>query len=160
MTEPLACEPSDLPKYPPSKEMDARRRDDEARRLKAASKAQGDGTKKTRTRVRAIPAPEANAEIQTNIDRRRIITHANAKSKSEKFPPPHQDGELGYTLGHSRHIDPSHVPSDVPFSSTTLFTFSKEPLQAWSGPLVPGSGTDAPTRHKKHVGGKGKRIMV
>ena len=32
MTEPLACEPSDLPKYPPSKEMDARRRDDEARR--------------------------------------------------------------------------------------------------------------------------------
>lgn len=37
-------------------------------RLRAASKAQGDGAKKTRTRVRAIPAPEANAEIQTNID--------------------------------------------------------------------------------------------
>lgn len=32
MTEPLACKPSNLPKYPPSKEMDARRRDDEARR--------------------------------------------------------------------------------------------------------------------------------
>uniref|UniRef100_A0A9I9DA99 Protein kinase domain-containing protein n=1 Tax=Cucumis melo TaxID=3656 RepID=A0A9I9DA99_CUCME len=159
MTEPLACKPSNLPKYPPSKEMDARRRDDEARRLRAASKAQGDGAKKTRTRVRAIPAPEANAEIQTNIDRRRLITHANAKSKSEKFPPPHQDGALGFTLGYSRHIDPAGVPPDIPFSST-LFTYSKEPIQAWSGPLVPGAGTDGPHRQKKHAGGKGKKIMV
>ncbi|KAI9078704.1 hypothetical protein K1719_039347 [Acacia pycnantha] len=28
-TEPYACDPSSLPKYPPSKEMDAKRRDDE-----------------------------------------------------------------------------------------------------------------------------------
>ncbi|VAI05320.1 unnamed protein product [Triticum turgidum subsp. durum] len=32
-TEPYACEPSSLPKYPPSKEMDAKRRDEEARRF-------------------------------------------------------------------------------------------------------------------------------
>ncbi|KAG9149805.1 hypothetical protein Leryth_024596 [Lithospermum erythrorhizon] len=31
-TEPYACDPASLPKYPPSKEMDAKRRDDEARR--------------------------------------------------------------------------------------------------------------------------------
>jgi hypothetical protein len=31
-TEPFACEPSSLPKYPPSKEIDAKRRDEEARR--------------------------------------------------------------------------------------------------------------------------------
>lgn len=31
-TEPYACDPSSLPKYPPSKEMDAKRRDDEMRR--------------------------------------------------------------------------------------------------------------------------------
>ncbi len=40
-------------------------------RLRAASKAQADGVKKTRTRdrsVRAHPAPEANAELQSNID--------------------------------------------------------------------------------------------
>jgi len=30
-TEPFACEPSSLPKYPPSKEIDAKRRDEEAR---------------------------------------------------------------------------------------------------------------------------------
>ncbi|KAH8507445.1 hypothetical protein Peur_049470 [Populus x canadensis] len=153
-TEPYACEPSSLPKYPPSKEMDAKRRDDEARRLRAASKAQGDSTKKTRTRerhARAMPAPDANAELQSNIDRRRLINHANAKSKSEKFPPPHQDGALGYTLGSSHHIDPALVPPDVPFS-TTSFTYSKEPIQTWSGPLVDPAGVGAPRRKKKNTG--------
>ncbi|CAA6663468.1 unnamed protein product [Spirodela intermedia] len=79
-TEPYACDPSSLPQYPPSKEMDVKLRDEEARRFGA------------------IPAPDANAELQVNVDRRRMITHANAKSKSEKFPPPHQDGALGFPL--------------------------------------------------------------
>ncbi|KAK1584089.1 hypothetical protein Q3G72_029681 [Acer saccharum] len=157
-TEPFACEPSSLPKYAPSKEMDAKRRDDEARRLRAANKAQGDGTKKTRTRERArgIPAPEANAELQSNIDRRRLITHANAKSKSEKFPPPHQDGALGFPLGSSHHIDPAFLPPDVPFS-TTSFTYSKEPIQTWSGPLVDSAGATA-TRRKKHAAGDSREL--
>ena len=81
--------------------------------------------------------------------RRRLITHANAKSKSEKFPPPHQDGALGFPLGASHHIDPAFVPPDVPFSSTS-FTYSKEPIQTWSGPLTDSVG--AP-RRKKHVAG-------
>ncbi|VFQ61483.1 unnamed protein product [Cuscuta campestris] len=160
-TEPYACDPSSLPKYPPTKEMDAKRRDDEARRLRATNKAQGDGTKRTRHRdraVRAIPAPDANAELQANIDRRRLITHANAKSKSEKFPPPHQDGGLGVPLGASHHIDPSLVPPDVPFSSTS-FTYSKEPVQNWSGPLVePGTaGAGGGGRRKKHAAADGKK---
>lgn len=38
-------------------------------RVRAASKAQGDGGKRTRSRVvRAYPAPEANAELQPNLD--------------------------------------------------------------------------------------------
>ncbi|KAL4570301.1 hypothetical protein LXL04_025953 [Taraxacum kok-saghyz] len=141
-TKPYACDPSSLPKYPPSKEMDAKLRDEEARRLRAAGKSNAEGVKKTRTRerhARAIPAPEANAEMQTNLDRRRLITHANAKSKSEKFPPPHQDGTLGYPLGsshqhHMHHMDPGFDPPDVPFSSN--FSYGKAPIQTWSGPLV------------------------
>lgn len=31
-TKPFACDPSSLPKYPPSKEIDAKLRDEEARR--------------------------------------------------------------------------------------------------------------------------------
>ncbi|MCH89719.1 putative serine/threonine-protein kinase, partial [Trifolium medium] len=88
-------------------------------RSRAAAKARVDGGKKHRTRDRA---------------RRRLITHANAKSKSEKFPPPHEDGQLGFPLGASNHIDPDIVPHDVPLDSMS-YTFSKEPFQAWSGPI-------------------------
>ncbi|XP_023739202.1 probable serine/threonine-protein kinase At1g54610 [Lactuca sativa] len=153
-TKPYACDPSSLPKYPPSKEMDAKLRDEEARRLRAVGKTNADGAKKSRTRersARAMAAPEANAELQVNIDRRRLITHANAKSKSEKFPPPHQDGTLGYPLGSSHHMDPSFDPPDVPFSSN--FSYGKPPIQTWSGPLAeagPTGGRTTGTRRKKH----------
>ncbi|KAK7397265.1 hypothetical protein VNO78_18432 [Psophocarpus tetragonolobus] len=153
-TEPYACDPSSLPKYPPSKEMDAKRRDDEMRRLRAAGKAQVDGPKKHRTRDRttkAFAAPEANAELQSNIDRRRLITHANAKSKSEKFPPPHQDGQLGFPLGSSHHIDPDTVPVNISFTSTS-YTYSKEPFQAWSGPIGNAADIGMP-KQKKHTAG-------
>ncbi|KAM7266382.1 hypothetical protein ACFE04_004279 [Oxalis oulophora] len=45
-------------------------------RQKAADKAQADGPKKMRTRdraARAYPAPEANAELQTNLDSKEPI---------------------------------------------------------------------------------------
>lgn len=45
-------------------------------RLRAAGKTNADGVKKTRTRdrsARAMPAPEANAELQVNIDVRQIF---------------------------------------------------------------------------------------
>ncbi|KAG7018642.1 putative serine/threonine-protein kinase [Cucurbita argyrosperma subsp. argyrosperma] len=155
-TKPYACEPSSLPKYPPSKEMDAKLRDEEARRLRAAGRSNADGVKKSRARdraVRAIPVPEANAELQANLDRRRLITHANAKSKSEKFPPPHQDGALGYTLGTSHHIDPIYDPPDVPFSSMN-FSYPKANIHTWSGPLMDPAAVGAP-RRKKHTAGDG-----
>ncbi|CAK9168461.1 unnamed protein product [Ilex paraguariensis] len=95
------------------------------------------------------PADRNTATDALSSGRRRLITHANAKSKSEKFPPPHQDGGLGVPLGASHHIDPAFVPPDVPFSSTS-FTYSKETVQNWSGPLVDpivvGNG-----RRKKHA---------
>ncbi|TKY60549.1 serine/threonine-protein kinase [Spatholobus suberectus] len=71
-TEPYASEPSSLPKYPPTKELDVKLRDEEARRQKALSAKTSavDGVRRVRVRERAlaIPAPEANAEIQTNLD--------------------------------------------------------------------------------------------
>lgn len=99
-TEPYACDPSSFPKYPPSKEINVKLRDEEARRQRSLNgKAHAaDGCRKVRVRDRAgraIPAPEANAEIQANLDRWRVMAQTNAKSKSEKFPPPHQDGAVG-----------------------------------------------------------------
>ncbi|KAJ7957200.1 Kinase family protein [Quillaja saponaria] len=120
-SEPYACEPSDLPKYPPSKELDVKLRDEEAKRQRGVSgKATAvDGGRKVRVRERgrAIPAPEANAEMQANLDRWRVVTHANAKSKSEKFPPPHQDGAVGYPLNASHKEPVSFGPPNVSSSS-------------------------------------------
>ena len=65
-TKPYACEPSSLPKYPPTKEMDAKLQDEEARRLRDAGKANANGVKKSRPHDqggRGIPIPEANAEL-------------------------------------------------------------------------------------------------
>ncbi|KAK9136985.1 hypothetical protein Sjap_007579 [Stephania japonica] len=159
-TEPFACEPSSLPQYPPTKEMDAKLRDEEARRLRVAGKANAGGMKKRRAHeraIRAFPAPETNADIPSNVDlsdllrckqKWRLITHANAKSKSEKFPPPHQDGALGFPLGSSHYMDPTFDPPDVPFSSTTL-TYEKGPVQNWSGPLIDSTAVGNPRRKKK-----------
>ncbi|GFP85751.1 probable serine/threonine-protein kinase at1g54610 [Phtheirospermum japonicum] len=108
-TEPYACEPSDLPKSPPSKEMDVKLRDEEATRQRGLrGKAHTtDGHKRTRVRdkaMRAIPASEANAELRTNLNRMRIISHAKARrSKAGKFPPPHQDGAVGHLPDASKN---------------------------------------------------------
>ncbi|KAG0466820.1 hypothetical protein HPP92_017804 [Vanilla planifolia] len=154
MTPPFACEPSCLPQYPPSKEMDAKQRDEEARRLKGAGgRANGEGARKPRHRERtsrAVPAPEANAEVQANLDRRRLISHANAKSKSEKFPPPHQDGALGYPAGSPSHLDSTFDPPGIAHSS--VFPFQKgQPVSTWSGPLVHSTAVDNPRRKKQGV---------
>lgn len=112
-TKPYACEPSSFPQYSPSNEIDAELRDEEAQRLRAAGGKINDGVKRTRPRdraVRAVPTPDANAELQANIDRRRLLTHANAKTKSEKFHPSRQDEALGFPMGSSHHIDPTYDP--------------------------------------------------
>ncbi|KAH7578531.1 hypothetical protein JRO89_XS01G0394200 [Xanthoceras sorbifolium] len=128
-TEPYACEASSLPKYPPSKELDVKLRDEEARRQRGLSGKTNavDGAKRVRVRDRAgraIPAPEANAEIQANLDRWRVVNQANAKSKSEKFPPPHQDGAVGHPHDASHKAPVSFGAPDIFISSSTFNTKS------------------------------------
>ncbi|XP_072983922.1 probable serine/threonine-protein kinase At1g54610 [Typha latifolia] len=136
-TKPYACEPSSLPQYPPSKEMDAKRRDEEARRLKAAGgRANGGRTKKLRTHnqaAKAIPTPESNAELHAHRDKRRLITHGNAKCKSEKFPPPHLDGAFGFPLGSSHYVDPPFEPTEASFG--IMVHDQKGRMSTWSGSL-------------------------
>jgi len=118
-------------------------------RLRAAAKAKGEA-KRTRPRDRshrAGPAPEANAEIQANLDRRRMITHANAKSKSEKFPPPHQDGAMGNPLGSCCHMEPMFEHQDASFS--TVVPIEKGTSQTWSGPLFDPSALGQSRRKKQ-----------
>ncbi|KAK9120168.1 hypothetical protein Scep_018261 [Stephania cephalantha] len=122
-TKPYACEPSSLPKFPPSKELDVKLREEETRRKRSSSRRGNVGDDKKRTQahdqgIRAFPAPEANAELRPNINRRRRMPRPNTKSKSEKFPPPHQDGSIGFPLNTSRK-DP--VSFGVPDTSVASF---------------------------------------
>ncbi|XP_020581905.1 probable serine/threonine-protein kinase At1g54610, partial [Phalaenopsis equestris] len=113
-TEPYACEPSSLPWYPPTKEMDTKLRDEKARKqIDAAAKqsssssSSSDVQKKYKTfhgrRRRAVPSPSANAELKTNLDRFRRGGHPNLTTNSEKFPPPHEDGAVGGLLDSSKN---------------------------------------------------------
>ncbi|XWS37073.1 hypothetical protein CRYUN_Cryun19dG0011600 [Craigia yunnanensis] len=146
-TEPYACEPSSLPQYTPSKEMDVKLRDEEARRQRGlASKVNAvDGARRIKARERAsraIPAPEANAEIQANLDKLRVMTQTNAKSKSEKFPPPHQDGAVGHRADASHKGPISFGASDTSFSSSIINSKS-------SGFVKSSGSAGGPSRRKK-----------
>jgi len=48
----------------------------------------------------------------------RLVTQANAKSKSEKFPPPHQDGAVGVHLDTSNNMPLSFGPTEQSFDAS------------------------------------------
>nr|XP_043628433.1 probable serine/threonine-protein kinase At1g54610 [Erigeron canadensis] len=100
-TKPLPCHPSSLPKYPPSKEYDAKMRDDELRRNKAGGgKARGAEPLRRDTREsKAQPEPDANAELRASIQKR--LEKQNPKSSSEKFNH-EEDGGSGFPIEPSR----------------------------------------------------------
>ncbi|MCO5562440.1 hypothetical protein L7F22_016068 [Adiantum nelumboides] len=106
-TKPLACDPSSLPKYPPSKEFDAKLRDEEARRQRAAGgRVHGvDIAKKAAYTSKALPAPDANAELAVSIQKRRLSSHTTSKSKSEKFNPKQDDSAVGFPIDPPRPAD-------------------------------------------------------
>lgn len=93
-TKPLPCDPSSLPKYPPSKEFDAKLREEEARRRKAAG-GKGRGQELVRNAPResaAVPAPDANAELQASIQKR--LRNVDVKSVSEQYNPEEEAGSV------------------------------------------------------------------
>lgn len=82
-TQPLACDPSNLPKYPPSKEIDAKLRDEESRRQGVAGgrDQKGDLDRSWRKEYLPIPAPNRDAELSIMQKRH----HTNSRSKNEMF---------------------------------------------------------------------------
>ncbi|WKA12130.1 hypothetical protein VitviT2T_029550 [Vitis vinifera] len=99
--KPLPCDPSSLPKYPPSKEFDAKVRDEEARRQGATGKGQRlDHERKGIRESRAVPAPDANAELVLSMQKRQ--GQSNSKSRSEKFNPHPEEVASGFPIDPPR----------------------------------------------------------
>ncbi|KAK6940340.1 Protein kinase domain [Dillenia turbinata] len=79
-TNPLPCDPSTLPKYPASKEFDAKLRDEEARRKKAEA-VKGRGPESVRRGLR-----ESSKATSEYINQEQGL-ESNPKSASHKFNP-------------------------------------------------------------------------
>ncbi|CAA0808654.1 Protein kinase superfamily protein [Striga hermonthica] len=87
-TEPFACDPSTLPKYPPSKEIDAKLREEEARRRQGAIGVKGhkcENDYKRSKESQSAAAPIANADLTRSIQRRH--GNVNPKCRDELFNP-------------------------------------------------------------------------
>ncbi|KAJ4757685.1 Protein kinase superfamily protein [Rhynchospora pubera] len=131
MTEPYACEPSSLPQYPPSKEMDIKLRNQERRRKARDSGLGGyDTVKQVRLRnskqLKAILTPQ----IQANTGVPRLVTSASARTKQDKFPPPHLDGSIGHSLDTTSDV------SEEFFSSTVVELRKDRSLRKKSSSLM------------------------
>ncbi|XP_030489872.2 probable serine/threonine-protein kinase At1g54610 [Cannabis sativa] len=108
--KPLPCDPSILPKYPPSKEFDAKVRDEEARRQGAAgNKGQRPDPERRTRESRAIPAPDANAELVVSMQKR---CQSNSKSRSEKFNPHPEEVASGFPIDPPRPSQAVEVSVD------------------------------------------------
>ncbi|KVI06162.1 Protein kinase, ATP binding site-containing protein [Cynara cardunculus var. scolymus] len=85
------------------------------------------------------PDLRGTAVASLNSERWRVVTQANAKSKSEKFPPPHRDAAVGYPL------DPSQNSVPVSFSAAEDTSFSSSIFDSNSSRSVKEGG---PSRRK------------
>ncbi|XP_074562054.1 putative serine/threonine-protein kinase At1g54610 [Curcuma longa] len=125
--KPLACDPSSLPKYPPSKEFDSKRREEEAQRQGAtggnAHKLVAE--KGVQRESKAIPAPDANAELTTSLQKRQA--QANSRSRSEKFDPRQEDIASGFPIEPPR-VAPVLEVAEEPQKQLCIRSFHSGPL--------------------------------
>uniref|UniRef100_A0A1J3CZA6 Putative serine/threonine-protein kinase n=1 Tax=Noccaea caerulescens TaxID=107243 RepID=A0A1J3CZA6_NOCCA len=108
-TRPLPCDPSSLPKYPPSKELDARMRDEESRRQGGGNRDQRHQERRGTKDSRAVPAPEANAELVTSMQKRQ--SQSSNRSRSEKFNPHPEEVASGFPIDPPRPSSQAFEPN-------------------------------------------------
>ncbi|CAN8288164.1 unnamed protein product [Cochlearia groenlandica] len=142
-TRPLPCNPSSLPKYPPSKELDARMRDEESRRQG------GGGNREQRHQERrggakesrAVPAPDANAELVMSMQKRQ--SQSTNRSRSEKFNPHPEEVASGFPIDPPRSSSQAFEPNRESQGNIVL----PHKRASHSGPLSRRSASAKGRRH-------------
>ncbi|XP_057507087.1 probable serine/threonine-protein kinase At1g54610 isoform X1 [Actinidia eriantha] len=130
-SKPLPCDPSFLPKYPPSKEIDAKLRDEKARREEVGG---GKGPRVSQEiggpkPPWAIPAANANAELIASMQKRH--GNSNTQSRSEVFNPYQDEAASGFPIDPPRRTQ--YVKDGDRDSSD-----QNSRRASHSGPLIPG----------------------
>ncbi|KAL4556175.1 hypothetical protein LXL04_038818 [Taraxacum kok-saghyz] len=90
-SKPLPCDPSSLPKYPPSKEYDVKLQNDEKKRNKSGSR-KSRGSESSRKNTRPFPGPYIKQ-----------LKHQNPQISNEKYSP-----QKNYRNGVNNHNDYKH----------------------------------------------------
>ncbi|KAI3752644.1 hypothetical protein L2E82_24679 [Cichorium intybus] len=176
-TKPLPCDPSNLPKYPPSKEYDIKLRNDEKRRNKSGStKTRGSESSRKDTRQpRPFPAPHSNqlkhqnpqttnetSNFPTNpVNNRHFMQHNTSESQ---IGYKHHSGTTRSTSHGKYHqlnnAESSHHIIDRPNLSSKKrdnapgkgYAPKKNRIH-YSGPLLPPGGNmeEMLKEHEKHI---------
>ncbi|KAG2312369.1 hypothetical protein Bca52824_023926 [Brassica carinata] len=176
-TEPLPCDVSSLPKYPPSKELDAKVRDEEARR-KRAETVKGRGAESVRRGSRdfksTVTTPEFIASGQSNttnttqkfdpqgardkgLSHTSSMIHPSITTTWSKNESSRQNVvELKATRSSNvpvtgRYLSPSHK-DDAAVVPTTTYVRKKNRMH-YSGPLMPPGGNmeDVLKEHERQI---------
>ncbi|GJN16880.1 hypothetical protein PR202_gb03905 [Eleusine coracana subsp. coracana] len=116
-TEPFACEPSSLPQYPPCKERDVKLKyEKHKRKLRANGSVERHTNRKhtSQNPGRRVFTPDVNNKPQPNPKGPRLVT-STSTTKLERFPPPHLDASIGYSLDSS-----ADVKTDEFFTSSVV----------------------------------------
>ncbi|KAL1560681.1 [pyruvate dehydrogenase (acetyl-transferring)] kinase [Salvia divinorum] len=99
-TTPVPCDPSSLPKYPPSKEIDAKLREDEARKGAAGAKGQkGDNDSKKSREFRTVVGYNPKAELDKLMPVRH--GHVDSNSRSGFLNVQKEDVVSGFAMDQS-----------------------------------------------------------
>ncbi|KAJ1254250.1 hypothetical protein BS78_K099200 [Paspalum vaginatum] len=102
-TEPYACEPSSLPRYPPCKERDVKLKYEKHKRKARVNGSVEHHKNRKHTSQnpgRRVFTPDVNNKPPANPKIPRLVT-STSTTKLERFPPPHLDASIGYSLDSS-----------------------------------------------------------
>ncbi|KAG9129957.1 hypothetical protein Leryth_007078 [Lithospermum erythrorhizon] len=117
-SKPYACNPSDLPKYPPSKEIDAKLREDEARRKRASGNGQTGNYETRRSReLHAVHVPELNDGSTRPTLRQVEVEHQNPKSHNDLYNSRQKETPSKYTFNPARasqNTSRKYFPEQLP----------------------------------------------
>ncbi|KAJ7563856.1 hypothetical protein O6H91_03G128500 [Diphasiastrum complanatum] len=108
-TKPLACDPATLPRYPPSKELDAKLRAEGARRHRKGPGLEAGRRQGTKDPItKGLAGLDANPELQATFQKQQVQPQLN-KSKTGKFYPLKED--TVFELPLEIHRPPTYLPS-------------------------------------------------
>ncbi|CAN1351251.1 Probable serine/threonine-protein kinase At1g09600 [Linum perenne] len=141
-TRPFACDPSSLPKYPPSKEIDAKKRDEEARR------------QRDRQREVAAKGNDPNESMRKgltgNVDLSTAQISRHSYSKGDMSHSSKDKNFSGLLVHPSKQIQASK-------EGRRSYMENQRPKVSHSGPLVHGGGWTKSGRDHENTHGASTR---